>query len=427
MPRHSDPSSELPLSPLSRTMTGQFAAVVLWSVLSLVLLLLLAYLIGGILFPLIGAGVFGLLLLVAVVGTMWEIAERHRSITVLAYLEQAVRLNLPLPAMLRAAEKSERGRTARVLSRLRVRLEQGETLRDSLAAALPSMPGRKLGLIGSAERCGRLPQMFQRLVRPRGPWIENRFGSTLYLRWYPLILVVVTIGIVSAVNVFVIPKLAEIFTDFRLELPSSTKLLITLWHDLAIPLGLIAGGVMIAYGVIVLLSFAPRIISRDPLRGLTDTLAWNVPGMAGAARGRALADTYHLLADAIEIGRPLEWALTEASRSGTNRVLAERFAVWADHTRAGMPAIEGARRADMPSLLVGLLRSGGGSALPELLRFLARYYESRFARSRILIQALMVPAISIGMGLVVAAIVYSLFMPLIQLADSLAVTSGGFR
>jgi hypothetical protein len=92
-----------------------------------------------------------------------------------------------------------------------------------------------------------------------------------------------------------------------------------------------------------------------------------------------------------------------------------------------MPAAEGARRAEMPSLLGGLLRTVTGAEIVDVFRFLARYYDSRFARTAIVLHAVMVPAMTIVMGVIVAVVARSLFDPLVALINELSKVTWSFR
>ena len=70
-------------------------------------------------------GIFFLLLLVPLLARALTAVGRRRGASVLAYLEQAVRLNLPLPQMISAAQRSESGRLAARLERLSSNLAAG--------------------------------------------------------------------------------------------------------------------------------------------------------------------------------------------------------------------------------------------------------------------------------------------------------------
>src|SRR5688500_5648404 len=85
-------------------------------------------------------------------------APRRRGRTALSYIEQAVRLTLPLPYMIEAARRSERGALRRRLTELRELLEAGYPVGEALAEGVPEVPRRAVTITAAGERLGRLPQ-----------------------------------------------------------------------------------------------------------------------------------------------------------------------------------------------------------------------------------------------------------------------------
>jgi type II secretory pathway component PulF len=355
--------------------------------------------------------------------------RRRRANAVLAYLEQATALNLPLPAMLRAAERSESSGTAHALRRLRLELEGGQSVHDAVAAALPAMPPRTVGLVGAAERSGRLSQALARLTREGvARFGGGRPGTELYLRWYPPTIGLALALVIALIYVFVMPKYFQLLQDFNIKIPAITLFVRDAWDLIAWPLTVLVVLASLIYVARMLAQiFAPASVSHGPLKQILGIVAWYTPALGGMTRWRALADACHIAADALEAGHPLDRALVEASRTGTNSVLAGRLADWADFARAGMPVAEGARRAEMPPLLYGLLRTITGAEIVDVFRFLARYYDSRFARTAIILHAVMVPAMTIVMGVIVAVVARSLFDPLVALVNELSRVTWSFR
>jgi type II secretory pathway component PulF len=331
--------------------------------------------------------------------------------------------------MLRAAERSESSGTARALRRLRLELEGGQSVHDAVAVALPAMPSRTVGLVGAAERSGRLSQALARLTREGvARFGGGRPGTELYLRWYPPTIGLALALVIALIYVFVMPKYFQILQDFNIKIPAITLFVRDAWDFIAWPLTVLVVLASLIYVARMLAQiFAPASVSHGPLKQMLGTVAWYTPALGGMTRWRALADACHVAADALEAGHPLDRALVEASRTGTNSVLAGRLADWADFARAGMPAAEGARRAEMPPLLYGLLRTITGAEIVDVFRFLARYYDSRFARTAIILHAIMVPAMTIVMGVIVAVVARSLFDPLVALVNELSRVTWSFR
>src|SRR5665213_2640791 len=75
---------------------------------------------------------------------------------VLAYVEQAVRMNAPLSAILDAAAKTENGRLAWRLAHLRDLIDAGVELSVALQQEVPEVSWRAIGLIAAGERTGQL-------------------------------------------------------------------------------------------------------------------------------------------------------------------------------------------------------------------------------------------------------------------------------
>jgi type II secretory pathway component PulF len=224
------------------------------------------------------------------------------------------------------------------------------------------------------------------------------------------------------------PKYFQLMRDFSIEMPPLTLLVRDTWDYIAWPLTVFVVLASLIYVTRMLVAiFSPASVSRGPLNDALGFVAWYTPGLGGMTRWRALADACHVAADALEAGHPLDRALVEASRTGTNAVMAGRLADWADFARAGMSAAEGARRAEMPSLVVGLLRTVAGAEIVDAFRFLARYYDSRFARTAVILHAALVPAMTIAMGVVVAVVAKSLFDPLVALVDEISRVTWSFR
>jgi type II secretory pathway component PulF len=383
---------------------------------------LLGTLLGVVFSPVLGSTspVFDLLVLVAILMAVRSARRNHERVAV-GYLEQAVRLNLPLPAMVRAAEMSEGGKLRRRLARLRAWLETGLPIGTAVRRALPGVPARTTDLLLSAERLGQLPAALRRVLREDRSPGERQSVQAVLLRWYPLAMLGTVAVVGLMINIFVMPKYQQIFRDFRLPLPPLTRRTMGLWQTIEIPLAVIAG--------LILADFAGRALGEiravppewlNPWRGLTDRIVWVTPVWGSIARSRGLADVCMLLADATQAGLPLDRALAEASDAAGNRVLQRRVRRWAELVSSGVPAADAARKARMPALVSGMLGTTQGAAVPGVFAFLARYYEGRHASAATLAQSAAVPAMVLIMAAFVGILALSLFLPLVRMIDFLA-------
>src|SRR5437764_151656 len=272
-----------------------------------------------------------------------EFARRRQAGAVLTYLEQAVRLNLPLPRIVGAIAESQHGRFARDLILAREQLEQGASL-TTVLQVIPGIPPRVIGLVASAERSGRLSQVLSRLMEQRRLAISSGRGFLPFYRTYALMLGLALITVTSMLMIFVMPKYEQIFKDFHTQLPAVTVVTLSIsrsfvqepWWPMLLAVVMIAvvlntlvgrwrGG---AYGIV-----------ESPMARLMNYVPW----IGRVRTHRALGDVFQCAADAIESGRPIETSLLEAGQVCGNARVRQQMDEWVSTMSAGRSIPDAAR------------------------------------------------------------------------------------
>jgi type IV pilus assembly protein PilC len=367
---------------------------------------------------------FTALLFLFIVAMVVRALRRRQSLLAVNYIEQAVRQNLPIPLMLAAAERTEAGSLAWRLARLRTEIEHGTTVSAALASSMPGTPARTLGLIESGERLGRLAPVLGRLVRRQPVIPDDRDPAhSIYLRWYPLVMLTTLALAGMTISVFVIPKFKDIFRDFNIPLPRVT-LLVTDSFNSVIPFLAVVMAIIFALvcGRTLAGIFPPSGPPFSLWKWLGDRVAWATPVWRGVTRNRGLADVCYVVADALEVGQPADRALFEAAEACTNLVLRRRVLAWAQYATSGVPLADAARQARVPALVSNLLRTAHGEdGARDVFLFLARYFDSRHSAAAALVQGAAVPLMVGVFGTIVAAIALAMFMPMIKLIQNLPV------
>lgn len=350
-------------------------------------------------------------------------ARSRRATMVVSYLEQAVRLNLPLHRMLEAATASESGAMSLRLAEVRALLAQGLPVGEALNAAVPELPRRQASIIAAAERIGQLPRGLHSVMRERQLRLQRpALDDWTFYRAYPLVMIVTLTAVIGVVSVFILPKFEQIFRDFGTPLPALTVTVFSLANGhVGQVLLLVIACFVVTVSIVSLLQFT------GILRGLgqywrhpRDWMAWHLPVLHGVERDRGLADAFDLLAEALANATPVDRAFAEASGLAVNIVLRRRLWKWAQAVSAGESLAAGARSASMPPLVVGMLSNAShdGSA-PEVFAFLARYYRTRFSRTAAIVQSAMVPLVTLFFAFLTAAVALAMFLPLIALINGI--------
>jgi len=375
------------------------------------------------------APVLGYIAALVMLGTMPLLVRvartlrRRRAAAAVSYLEQAVRLNLPLSRMLYAAQRSERGVLGARLGAFRQLLEEGYPIAAALEAGVPEIGERESGLIEAGERIGRLPQALHQIVAEQAADAARRQSNEItFYRTYPFVMAVVITSVLGMVMIFVMPKYEVIFRDFGLKLPPITQATLDVARVAAGPvMAVVSAAVLIWTGLALWQMFHPVRFTSFFDRRISDRLVWATPIAHGIARDRGLADAFDVIAGAIHNGMPIDRAFTEAANLNINTVLRDRIERWTLGVQAGTSLADAARAAAMPQLVVAMLGSirGNGDAAGEVFGFLARYYRTRYSRTAALAAGAAVPLVVFVFGIIVACVALAMFLPIITLINSL--------
>ncbi len=368
------------------------------------------------------------------------IRKQQRALIILGYVENAVRLNLPLNEFLLAAEMSERGAMGRQLQGLRQMLQRGYPLSTALSVAIPDFPEAIAAETGAAERLGQLQPTLSRIIEEntRNKSSPRDDMAGMY-RLYPVGIIILVFIMLTFYMILIIPKFQEIFKDFKTTLPPITQYVLR-FSDLffnTTPVGgiftiLICIGVFTAIGFQLQRIFVPSWpVPR--FRGLLDWLSWHTPLWRGIVRNRGLAAVSRVAADGIRSGLPITNVIEQTLSLSINRHLKTALSRWRERLIAGAPLAQAAAEAGLPAILVGFLASGqtpksssDQASLADIFDFMARYFETRVSTTAQLIRAAFEPLAVLAVGTVVAVLVLSMFLPLVYLINSvLGSNSGG--
>lgn len=404
-----------------------FVSIVIWATAGVVGIVVISGFLAvgfGRIFAWLGPLVLVFLFFVALQVT--RTLRRRRALMALSYVEQAVRLNLPLPRMLEAAERSESPRLRRRLMRVRQRLAQGFPVAQALSEGVPEISTKVIATVHASEGVGRLRVGLGRVLAEQRADAARTVGRVDVYRTYPLLMILVATAITWMLTVFVMPRFEQIFRDFDLRLPPITMHTLRAAGQLAPVVCILSGGAVVLWMIgLVWEAVHPRSLRGAMAIGAFDRVRWYAPFWHAMQRDEGLAEVCAVMADGLDAGMPAGSTLAEASRLQVNAVLRGRVEDWSARVEAGAALAVGAASAGLPRLVSSMLATAGGrDGARNVFRFLARYYRSRFSRAAMLIEAAMVPLMVFIFAIIVACVALSLFLPLVALIESLLVPWG---
>jgi general secretion pathway protein F len=324
----------------------------------------------------------------------------------------------PLEEALRTlARQSEREEVQRILGNVHAGVVEGRRLADAMAREPKSFPPLYRAMVAAGESAGTLPHILERLANllERQAQVRGKVLSTLA---YPIILAIFATFVVFALMIFVVPKVVEQFDDVGQQLPFLTRVVIGLsdflsnwWWAL----------LLVVAGLVFL---AGRALKEEGIRLKFDAALLRLPLIGRLIRDLHAARMARTLSAMVASRLPLLEGLNLTTGTVHNRVLRKASAEIAENVRTGGSLSGALRRAGVfPPLLVYLAASGEASGrLDMMLERAADYLEREFDAFTATALSLLEPAIIIVMGAIVAVIVLSILLPILQL-DTLA---GGY-
>ncbi len=310
------------------------------------------------------------------------------------------------------AETAPNRRVLATVEALRRTVRDGGSLAAALAEHPGSFPRLYIGLVRAGEAGGTLAPTLERLalLLERERSLASTVKSAMI---YPALLLLVAVGSIGLLLTQVLPQFVPLFEQNGAVLPRPTQLLI------------LAGDLVSSYGLYALLLMAALgLVARQALRQpgprlAADRLLLRLPVLGGLAREVIAARFTRTLGTLLINGVPLIAALGIVQEAVGNR------AGVAAIERATLSAKGGAglsRPLDesgiFPVRTIHLLRLGEETA--QLGAMALRAAEIHEEKTRLGVQrlvALLVPAITIVMGLAIAGIVSSLLLAMLGLND----------
>ena len=143
-------------------------------------------------------------------------------------LATLARAGIPLEeALLAVSQQTETPRIQAIVSGVRARVLEGRTLADGLAAFPQAFPEIYRATVSAGEQSGRLDGVLERLAdyTENRQLLQSRVRNALV---YPVLLSIVSLGIVSLLLGYVVPEVVNVFKAGKQQLPLLTRGLIAI-------------------------------------------------------------------------------------------------------------------------------------------------------------------------------------------------------
>jgi len=321
-----------------------------------------------------------------------------------------IKAGLPILTSLDLLLKRQKSPVFRaVLENVRDRVRSGELLSDAfLAQGL--FPRIYTTTLLAGEKSGNLEEVLTRYIAFQrvASAVRKKLLASLV---YPALLVSGVILILTVLLNFVIPKFQALFADFGAELPQITVFTLTVGTAVRNYFFIIFPAIFAALFVMWRWSKSESGSQR------LDRVRLAVPLVGSIWLKYQIGMFSRMLSTLLSGGIPLMPALQTAADSMQSRLISSATMKAAEKVREGSPLARSLEEAAVfPDLAVEMIEVGESTgALPAMLNSVADFYEEDVQTALVAALSLIEPIILIFMGVIVAFVLISLYLPIFSL------------
>ncbi len=311
-----------------------------------------------------------------------------------------------------AARQCRRPDLASVLREIHDSVVGGRSFSEALKQYPKIFTPAYVATVAAGEASGHMAEVLDQLAeleRSRLRLVRSIRGLLVY----PLLLMAVSLGVISVLLVFVLPRFAELFADYDMTLPLVTQLLIGVADEIRnrwwlwIPLVVLAG------------LGAVSMATTKQGRRVWDRFLLEAPMIRDVSRTLLIGRSCRLIGMLMDSGVPLLDSVRLARKSSKNFLYQELFTQIEDAVVNGRSFSSAlATSAVVPPAATEMLTTAEQSGkLVEVSQLVGAYFEDEGeTRARQLVSTAE-PMITVVMGAIVATVVLAVMLPVFDLSS----------
>jgi general secretion pathway protein F len=310
-------------------------------------------------------------------------------------------------ALFSVSAQAESRRIENILAGVRAKILEGHSFAHALGTFPDAFSNLYRATVGAAEEVGDMGTVLARLA----DFIESQDKLQAKLQQamiYPIVMLIVSFGILGFLFTFVVPKITGLFADLKQQLPFATRLLI------GITAGVKAYGIFILIAIIVALFLFTRALKNRKFKIRWHLFLLRVPLIGKLFRINNVSRFARTLGVLAHAGVPMLQALRAATKVVTCVPMSDAIEAATVRVNEGMGLQQALRQTQFfPAMVLQLIASGEKSGnLADMLSRAADLQEYEVSRTLDTVLSLFEPLMILVMGLVVLFIVTAILLPI---------------
>ncbi|MBI1806231.1 MAG: type II secretion system F family protein [Ignavibacteria bacterium] len=341
-----------------------------------------------------------------------RITEREKAefcMQLAVMLQARISLHRALQVLARQATNP---RMKEVIDTLGKEIQKGNSLSKGLALQPEIFDNLFIVTAEVGQESGRLAEVLSHLAHHLEK-ITSLRRKVVQALTYPSLVIAVAVFVVSFLLMFIVPMFGEMFKNFRMELPTSTKIILSL-STVCTEYGLYM------IGILGLLLYSFRNTIKNPkVREKGEKVLFKLPFIGDVLLKNHVARFCRTLGTMLQSQVSLLDALEVTRRIISNAELREEIRHIMKHVKLGNaiadPVIESKLFPPMVSQMIAVGEET--SELDAMLLKVADYYEKELDHKVETLSSVIEPVLILILGLIVAAILVSMYLPMFDLVN----------
>jgi len=305
-----------------------------------------------------------------------------------------------------------------IIRDIQAEVEGGATLSKAMAKYPKVFSELAVGLVRAGEVGGVLDDTLERLAvfLEKDLELRQKIKSAMT---YPILVLIVAVGIVSFLVMFILPKFMALFLELGMEesdFPAPTRLLMNIsnfaLHKWYLMIGIVVG-LWIAIG---------RIKTTKTGKRFFDALTLKIPDFGPLNHKIAVSRFARTLSTLLSSGVPILQAFETVAGTVANDVIADAILLSRASIREGDTIADPLAESKMfPPMVVQMITIGEETGqLDSMLEKVAIFYEREVDSAVESLTAAIEPIMIVVLGFIVGFIVIAMFLPLIGVMQNLS-------
>jgi type IV pilus assembly protein PilC len=311
-------------------------------------------------------------------------------------------------------DQTDNKKLAETIDEIRTQVEGGSSLSQALAEHDKVFPKLYVAMVRAGETAGMLDQVLLRVAAMYEADVKLR-SKIKSAMTYPVIVLIMAIGLSTAMLVFIVPTFADMFDTLGGELPLPTKVLQRASQFVASPMG------AVTYIVIpTAIWFAyKRIRSTEKGRFTLDVIKLKLPVFGPLFHKIALTRFARNLSTLLAAGVPILQALEITADTVNNGPIALAVKDVQDSVRQGESINRPLSQHEVfPPMVVQMIAVGEETGnIDGMLSKISDFYDTEIESTTESLTALMEPLMIAVIGGIVGSMVIALYMPMFAIFD----------